>query len=194
MKKFIYFALMALIMAFSTSCNGKKEKAEKQSEIIVENTISADREYMFLNFGENYLWFETCITLKNYLDEENDGEIESLTSIFEDIKGDGTCFDTKVIESTYTLEGHSIEVKDGFWVGDKRMNSEPIPVTFKQAFEALMASDFKKPHSRQCVLRKEIGPKDANVQYIFGNVIECLYVDAVTGEVSETSPAYPEDK
>lgn len=57
-----------------------------------------------------------------------------------------------------------------------------------------MASNFPKPHSRNCVLRREIGPiPDVNPQYIFGNTKSQLYVDAVTGSVTNHTPAFQPD-
>ena len=73
------------------------------------------------------------------------------------------------------------------------MDKEPIKITFAEALEKLNQVNFPKPHSRYCVLRKEVGPKDANVQYIFGNSKAQLYVDAVTGEVTDLNPVFGGD-
>lgn len=188
MRKFICLVLMATAVMLA-SCD--KKKAPKQVEIVVENTISADREYMFATYGE-YKWYETSVTLKNFLDEENDGSVETVSSLFQVVTKVDSCYDTKVVFSTYSLEGHDVVVKDGFVFSDEDLNKEKLPITFKQAFDSLMASNFVKPHSRQCVLRKEVGPKPAAPQYIFGNDKGRLYVDATNGSVSETSPAFPE--
>ena len=40
------------------------------------------------------------------------------------------------------------------------------------------------------VLRKQVGPVDANPQWIFGNLHSQIYVDAVTGAVSKDNPAF----
>ena len=54
-------------------------------------------------------------------------------------------------------------------------------------------ANIPKPHSKNVVLRKEIGSLDANPQYIFGNSQAQVYVDAVTGEVRGYNPAFPEN-
>ena len=180
--------LMAMMLMVSLASCEKKKKTEKAPEIVVENTISADREFMFVNYGE-YQWFETSVTMKNFLDEETDGSVESVTSVFQTVVKEDSCFDTKVVITHYDLNGNDVVVKDGFWLDDLMMNNDSL-ITFKEAFDTLMASNYPKPHSRQCVLRKELGPKVANPQYVFGNKQGFLYVDALTGNVSETSPAF----
>ena len=94
--------------------------------------------------------------------------------------------------TVHTLDTSNIEVKEGFWVEDYPLNNEAVCISFEEAFTKLMEANCPKPHSRHCVLRKEIGPVDANPQYIFGNSRAQIYVDATTGEVSTINPAFPD--
>jgi len=55
----------------------------------------------------------------------------------------------------------------------------------------MMAVNFPKPHSRYVTLRNPIGPVAINTQWIFGNVREQLWCDAVTGEIRNSNPAFP---
>ena len=55
-----------------------------------------------------------------------------------------------------------------------------------------MEVNLPKPHSKHVVLRKQIGPKACNPQWIFGNITSQIYVDAVTGEVNSKNPAFDE--
>lgn len=194
MKKFI-FAIMALLCM--VACNPKKSETvpvqdETPVELIVGNTISTDRQYMFMNYGGDYRWYETCITLDDYLDSENcNGSIESISNVFQVVKGDSTSFDPYVIMSSYTRTSSNTEVISGFWVGDEPMNEEEINLTFKDAYEFLMEANCPKPHSRHCVLRKELGPKiGVAPQYIFGNQQYQVYVDAFDGTVTDHNPAF----
>ena len=161
------------------------------AELVVENTISTDRQYMYNNYGNDYRWYETCILLKDFMDEECDGTIEGISNIFQYItEFDSTSFDVHVVLSAYANGKHAYEVKEGFWVGDSPMNDDAIKVTYKQAFDRMMQSNFPKPHSKHCVLRREVGPVDAPPQYIFGNPKAQLYVDATTGDVTDKNPAF----
>lgn len=195
--KFIGVAVLGLALML-TSCDGKKEKenndfeSEEVKGLIVENTISTDRESAFLNFSNDYRWFETCIDLEKYLDEENNGVVLGVSNVFqvvEDRDSDG--YDTRVILYAHAYGESTIEVKDyAFWVGDLPLNEEEIKLTFKDAFDRLMQANLPKPHSKHCVLRKELGPKNCNPQYIFGNTKSQVYVDAVTGCVTDKNPVY----
>lgn len=195
MKKLILFTALVLSVLMLGGCKEKKAPANLTGgELVVENVISVDREAMYLAHGGDYRWYETGVQLKNWLDEENDGAIEMVVNVFQVIEEyDSTSFDTFVYKYQHFSDGRVVEdAIHGFWVEDYMLNEELIKVTFKEAFEKVMESNYPKPHSRQVVLRKEIGPVDANPQWIFGNLHSQLYVDAVTGEVSPTSPAFPE--
>lgn len=201
MKK-VLFTLMAAIaiIAGVSSCkctSDKQETAEpvvEQAELVVENLISMDRQSMYTNHGEGYRWYETGVVLKDFLDEENDGSIEMVVNVFQVIEHlDSTSFDTFVYKYQHTLEGNAEDSVHGFWVEDYPLNEEEITVTFRQAYERLMETNLPKPHSRHVVLRKEVGPVDANPQYIFGNSQAQVYVDAVTGEVRNYNPAFPKN-
>ena len=199
MKKILFLSLLMLGIML-TGCNSCSKPENKQElaadsvevgELIVENTVSTDREYMFMNHGGDYRWYETCILLKDFMDEECDGTVEGVSNIFQYItNADSTSFDVNVVLSAYGYGKHTYEVKEGFWVGDSPMNEDSIKVTYKQAFALMMETNYIKPHSRHCVLRKEVGPVDANPQYIFGNKSRQVYVDAVTGDVTDENPAF----
>ncbi len=206
MKKILFSLLAMFMMCFAislVSCNGcgNKPVAEDEpelnpaiTELVVENVISTDREYMFMNYGDDYRWFETCIVLQDFLDEECDGTVTGLSNVFQVVAEKDKGADTFVVLAAHTPDTTAYEVKHGFWVEDFPMNDEEIKVTFAQAFEKLNQVNYPKPHSKQCVLRKQVGPKACNPQYIFGNVHAQLYVDAVTGDVSDVNPVYGDIK
>lgn len=59
-----------------------------------------------------------------------------------------------------------------------------------QAYERLMATNYVKPHSRHCVTREMVGEVPCNPKYIFGNLEAQICVDVVTGDVTDTHPAF----
>lgn len=195
MKKIFAFlvGLMLMICVSSCTCTQQKETLadSEVAELVVENTVSTDRQDVYLNHGENYRWFETGVQLKDFLDEENDGTIELVVNVFQVVEEkDSTSFDTFVYKYQHTLEGTASEAIHGFWIEDYPLNDEVIKVSFREAFEKIQEVNYPKPHTRQVVLRKQVGPVDANPQWIFGNLRSQLYVDAVTGEVSPENPAF----
>ena len=192
MKK-VFILLMAISLMFSfNSCDWfNKNKDNDKKEIIVENVVKADRDYMTENYGNTYVWYETQIFLNDYLDEECDGSFSEIVDVFQVITTtDSVTFDTKVIKMYHVADSSYIEEIEGFWVEDMNMNDEIISVTYKQAFQLINEVNFPKPHSKNCVLRKEVGPIEANPQYIFGNIESQLYVDALTGDVTDESPSF----
>lgn len=209
MRKIIYLWMLALsfVLASCSGCNNTEQQEQEEiiedtieeqqpelvesESLVVENVISTAREGMFLNYGGDYSWFETCILMKDYMDSETDGSVEAVTSVFQVVTEKETGFDTHVIMTVQTIDTNTIEIKHGFWVEDFPLNDENIKLTFEEAFSRAMEANCPKPHSMQCVLRREIGPKPANAQYIFGNIAGQIYVDAVTGEVSEHNPVFP---
>lgn len=196
MRKFIFFLTLAAMLCLGScsSCSHQEQPVEPETvaALVVENTISADREYMFLNYGENYSWYESYIVLKDFLDsEECDGTIESVSNVFQVVVEEETGADAFAVFSNYTLDSYGYEVREGIWVGDFSLNSEEIKLTFEEAFQKIQEVNAPKPHSRHCVLRREVGPvPNVNPQYVFGNNKAQLYVDVVTGEVSDVNPAF----
>lgn len=206
MKFKMFIAMFVAMFAISmVSCDRHKKQAvepeaateevvENQA-LVVENVISMDRQDMFLNYQNDYRWYETCIVLEDYLDAEgSEGKVHAVSNIFQYVvEKDEHSADVRVVMYTHLPDTTAVEVVNSFWIGDCVMNEAEIKLTFEQAYDRLMQANLPKPHSKQVVLRKELGPKDANPQYIFGNVQSHVYVDAVTGDVSTTNPVYGEE-
>lgn len=201
MKKII-FVIAAIAVLALTACSGCGSKVEpvavndsltalKNGKLDVDHVIALDRQSMFAKVGSgDYRWYEAQITFTDFLDSENPGEIEKIVSVFQVIDQHGESADVTVWYITHTPDTTTITSDSGFWLEDMPLNDEAIKVNFANAYERVMAVNYPKPHSRHCVLRKEVGPKEANPQYIFGNIRAQLYVDAVTGNVTDKSPSF----
>lgn len=195
MRKFLVFLMGVMLMIGVSACTCSRQKKDVDpavAELVVENVVSLDRQAMNLAHGGDYRWFETGVQLKNWLDEENDGSIDMVVNVFQVVEEyDSTSFDTFVYKYQHFSDGTvNEEGIHGFWVEDYPLNEEAIVVTFKEAFEKVQEANLPKPHTRQVVLRKQVGSKEANPQWIFGNLREQIYVDAVTGAVSDKNPAF----
>ena len=199
MKKLFVILASVLLMLGVSSCNSCTKQSSKPTlatvEVVdlmyVEHTVAMDRQAMFAKGVDNdYRWYETNIRLVNFLDDEYAG-IEEVVNVFQTVENrDEHSFDTVVYKFQHTAEGTVEGFTHGFWVEDYPLNNEQIIITFAEALEKVNEVNLPKPHSRYVVLRKEVGPVDANPQWIFGNSRAQLYVDAVTGEVSEDDPAF----
>ena len=188
MKKSLILLFVMVLTIILASCERKKQPVVEPvaDTLVVENFISTDKEFVFLNYGEKYVWYETNVTLKNFLDEENNAEIEEVSNVFQLAEGD-----PEVVVTTHNALIDKIEIFHSFWIEDFDMSNDSIVVTFKEAFDTAMAVNLPKPHSKHVVLRKPIGPLPCNPQWVFGNVESQIWVDAVTCEVAESNPAFP---
>lgn len=209
MKKLL-IAAVAAVLVF-TACEKQKKEAAPAAEtttdnktvvavtnvkataLNVEHVIATDKQAMFTQFNKDYRYFESQITLKNFMDGENaSAEVAEINNVFQvvDITENQKSADVHVVMFNHVGDKTEKTVINSFWMEDYPLNDEAIKVTFEQAFDKMMKANIVKPHSRKCTLRKEVGPKDANPQWIFGNSHAQVYVDAVTGDVSGINPAF----
>ena len=171
----------------------------------VEEIIIEDKAYVEQYISEHFAdvssvskyWWETGITMDKYYnaDDANENRIESVVNVF--TLGDSV---NSVVLMIYH-EGDSrmvAEHKNAFWVGDNDLyvRESELVKGFDECYRLMMDSEYDKAASRQCTLRAQLGPKGAETppQYIFGNVHYQLYVNALTGEVLNYSPAYPPEE
>ena len=194
---------MGLVLSFA-SCTGcsKGDNTVKDSVVVdsavvldFEHTIATDREAMYLKGGD-YRWFESCVLLKEYLDSENPtSEPVMISNVFQRIIEKGNGFDTWVYKFQHFSDGtFAVDSVQGFWIEDNPLNEEVIALKYTEAFDKMMQTNSPKPHSKQCCLRNPLGPVACNAQYVFGNVREQLWVDAKTGDVKNSNPAFPKEK
>lgn len=201
MKKFILFASVAITIMMMASCQSCTKRVDpvvvqEDTAIVVETVNQADFDNMSLQFGPTgFKWYETNILLKEFLDEECTGEIQELVNIYQTVTTqDSLSYDTQVFKIQHFADGS--EVTDsikGFWVEDYAIIPDDITISYKEAFDKLMATDIVKPHSQYVTLRRPIGPVACNPQWVFGNRKAQVWVDAVTGEVRNYNPAFPKD-
>lgn len=202
--------LLALFVSVTlASCNGCTTATDKdigskplaEFEVIpgsvgefgVEQCISADREFMNLHYAQDYRWYETCITLANYLDDEAcDGTVETVENVFQVVTVyDKTGGDSEVVFIKHAANKDTeVYSQHGFWIEDFPLTDQGVKLTYKQAYDKITATNSPKPHSRKCVLRNPVGPNPCNPQWVFGNIKAQLWVDAVTGEVNNSNPAF----
>lgn len=182
--------MVAMMFAFSAcnSCN----KVEKEQT--VEDILTADYDYMVENYDTTFVWYEVEFILNDYFDnEECDGTIKEFTNIFQVVTPiDSVNTNTFVVKMIHAGKTSAVETEEGFWCEDVAMIKDRMQITYNDAYQRMTESNYPKPHANTCTLRNALGPKIANSQYIFGNATGQIYVDAVTGDVSDQSPAFDE--
>lgn len=210
MKKFKLF-LVALMFALSLglsscNCSGNKtqEETKDSTEVVatqtvalnVEQAISMDRQAMYLAHGGDYRWYETEILLPEFMDGDNaTSEPVMIVNVFQTVVERGNGFDTWVYKYQHFNDGTVLtDSVAGFWIENWPMEDKAIKLKYTEAWDKMQAVNFPTPHSKHVTLRNPIGPVAINTQWIFGNVREQIWVDAVTGECANSNPAFPEAK
>ena len=212
MKKFqllMMSMLFALLLGFS-SCNGCGKQTPIDSttdstEVVtdsavvalnVENAISMDRQAMYLNHGGDYRWYETDILLPEFMDVEGaTSDPVMIVNIFQTVVERGNGYDTWVYKYQHFNDGTVLtDSVQGFWIENMPMEDKEILVKYVDAWDLMHQVNYPTPHSKHVTLRNPIGPIDINTQWIFGNIKEQIWIDAVTGEAAGSNPAFPEEK
>lgn len=199
--------LFALVISFS-SCNGcSKQTADvvldDTTEVVVndttvalnvENAIAMDRQAMYLAHGGDYRWYETDILLPEFLDADDaTSDPVMVVNIFQSIVEKGNGYDTWVYKYQHFNNGEVLtDSVQGFWIENFPIEDKALTVKYAEAWDKMMAVNFKKPHSKHVTLRNPIGPVAINTQWIFGNIREQIWVDGVTGECKNSNPAFPD--
>ena len=201
--------LFSLILGFS-SCNGcgNSEAAQTLTDstevvvkdstvaINVEHAIAMDRQAMYLKFKDDYRWYETDILLPEFLNAEDvTSDPVMVVNIFQSVVKRDEGFDTWVFKFQHLNDGTVLtDSVRGFWIENQPLNDEVIKLKYVEAFDKIMQTNSPKPQSKHVTLRNPVGPIKINAQWIFGNLHEQLWVDAVTGDVKNSNPAFPEGK
>ena len=164
--------------------------------IDVDHAIALDRQTMYAKYKDSYRWYETEILLPEFLDAENvTSNPEMVVNVLQSIVEEGNGADVWVHKFQHFKDGTVVHDSiQGFWIENYPLNDEVIKLKYTEAWDKMMAVNFPKPHSKHVTLRNPIGPVAVNTQWIFGNIHEQIWVDAVTGECKNSNPAFPKEK
>lgn len=77
------------------------------------------------------------------------------------------------------------------WIEDDDLSDQPIKLSAEEAI--LKLKEWNGVLPKDCnfiILRLPVGPKDCNPQWTFGDIDDVLFIDAVTGEIRDSNPAF----
>ena len=185
-----------------TGCNSSKEDIKLQDSVVatavldVEHSIALDRQTMYVNYKDNYRWYETEILLPEFMNSDSvTSNPEMIVNILQSVVEEGNGADVWVHKFQHFKDGTVVHDSiQGFWIENYALNDEVIKLKYTEAWDRMMQTNFPKPHSRYVTLRNPIGPVAINTQWIFGNVREQIWIDAVTGDAKNSNPAFPKEK
>lgn len=183
-----------------TGCSSSKEDIKLQDSAVavldVEHLIALDRQTMYVNYKDDYRWYETEILLPEFMDSDSaTSNPEMIVNVLQSVVEKGNGADVWVHKFQHFKDGTVVHDSiQGFWIEDYALNDEAIKLKYTEAWDRMMQTNSPKPHSKYVTLRNPIGPVAVNTQWIFGNIHEQLWVDAVTGDVKNSNPAFPKEK
>lgn len=161
-------------------------RSDGKVSIIPEVAIAVDREWLYLNVGGTYSWFETeAYFEKSFSDSLSSFKVDRVRNIFHNVTETDGGYSVEVFQAITTKDGTVYKSGEGFVVGDYPINDDVIRINFAEAYQRLMESNIIKPDGHYCVLRKPVSKNVSHPVYIFGNRRSVLVaVDAVNGDVS----------
>ena len=182
-----------------TGCNSSDIKLQDSvatAVLDVEHSIALDRQTMYVNYKDNYRWYETEILLQEFMDSDSaTSNPEMIVNVLQSIVEEGNGADVWVHKFQHFKDGTVVHDSiQGFWIENWPLEDQAIKLKYTEAWDKMLAVNFPKPHSKHVTLRNPIGPVAINTQWIFGNIKEQIWIDAVTGECKNSNPAFPEEK
>lgn len=191
MKKLIYMMVMLVAMCippFLDACSSSEPADARSASQLIIDSLAAHVD----SINSDYLYFETSFELTNTVDSLNYFSVSTIQSIYQVV--DTTTSTPTVFVATYSVDSTAVSWKvleGAFWTEDVNLRSKDVKISPEEAFLALFKSNVVKPHSRFMVLRCPLGPIACDAQYIFGNTDSgIVYVNAKTGKVTATDPAF----
>ena len=208
MRKVIKFLVMAFVMFFvAISCKPKVEPIEFTGYQF-EEVVNSDYELMRDLYQDSFMFYESMVTYQYNLDTcvECNPVIQIVnvfqtedyvhmfyhfvdTNIFNEINEMCNMMTTEYvceIDTNKTDYFVKLTVHD-LWLGDIRIIKYSIGITLDSAYRALLTVNQKTPESNLVSMRQPITapPFMTHPIYIFGNMMDNIIIDGMTGRVVE---------
>ena len=209
MKRLILASLAIIAIIGFSSCNGCKGGTPNIDDPVVvyhdydgvvqdftagtANIQALHRQTMYsLAGGKEYQWRNSRVILNDTVTMENidDLHVVAVNDVFfywDSQKG-------PMVQYINSHVKYGVQIPypiNDVWIEDADMSEQPIKISAEQALMRLKEWNGILP--KDCnflTLRYPVGPKDCNVQWVFGDVYDVLFIDAVTGEIRDYDPAF----
>lgn len=209
MKKIIFMSLLlAIVSIMATGCSGcQSEKKEQPKGVVIQSAdydgvvqdftagvshiIALHRQTMFnLVKGHEYQWRNLQVLFNDTIKAENidDLHITDITSVF--FYWDNGPWVQYI--STNVKKGTIIpnRIQD-VWIEDCDLSNCEIKLSAEDALKRLKEWNGVIPEAKGLILRLPVGPRNCNAQWVTGSFGDPVFIDAVTGDITEWCPAFP---
>lgn len=209
-KNFIFGLLLAIAGIMTTGCNSCQSENPKQESLyhdydgVVQDFTAGTAHIQALHRqtmasltgGKEYQWRNSRVILNDTVTMENidDLHVVAVNDVFfywDSQKG-------PMVQYINSHVKYGVQVPypiNDVWIEDADMSDKPIKLSAEEALMRLKEWNGILP--KDCdfiILRLPVGPNDCNVQWVFGDVYDVLFIDAVTGEIRDYDPAFNPNK
>lgn len=209
-KNFIFGLLLAIAGIMTTGCSSCQSENPKQESLyhdydgVVQDFTAGTahinalhRQTMAsLTGGKEYQWRNSRVILNDTVTMENidDLHVVAVNDVFfywDSQKG-------PMVQYINSHVKYGVQIPypiNDVWIEDADMSDKPIKLSAEEALMRLKEWNGILP--KDCdfiILRLPVGPNDCNVQWVFGDVYDVLFIDAVTGEIRDYDPAFNPNK
>ena len=206
MKKWICLSLIrAMVCLMDKGCSPCQSENKKQEVVYhdydgvvqdftagISHIQSLHRQTMYMTLGvKEYAWRNSKIVFNDSITAENidDLHVTDINDVFyywDGQKGPQVQWVNSNVKKGVQIPWPINDV----WIEDDDLNEAPIKLTPEQAMQRLKEVNCPIPPAKSMTLRLPLGPVACNPQYVVGDVYDVLFIDAVTGEVSNWNPAF----
>lgn len=212
MKKFLLFGfLLAIVSIMATGCNSckseNKQDAPPEEQVVINGAdydgVVADftagvshiqalhRQTMFnLIDGEPYQWRNSKVLFNDSINYENIDELKvvEVTDVFFYWNNEGP--HVQFIASNVKNGTIIPPTIQDVWIEDADLSDKEIKLTCEDVLRRLKEWNGLIPPAICMTLRYPVGPCECNAQWVIGDVYDVIFVDAVTGDISNWDPAF----
>ncbi len=208
MRKILFCMLTVIAVGMLTSCNGCGSKSAESADVTptaandydgvvqdftagVDHIIALHKQTMFnLANGQEFQWRNLQVAFNDSIKAETLDclHITDITDVFF-YWSEGSWvqyISTNVKKGTIIPD----RIRD-VWIEDSDMSEVEIRLMPEDVLNRLKEWNGVIPSSWGMVLRLPVGPRNCNAQWVVGNARSPLFIDAVTGEITEWNPAFP---
>lgn len=212
MKKFIFMSLLTLVCVALTGCSScHSDKAKQETKDVVYHdydgvvqdftagvshiqALHRQTIYQLAQQGNpvsGYQWRNSRIIFNDTLTFDNidDLHITDINDVFyywDKDKGPQVQYVNVNVKRGTQIPWPITDI----WIEDDDLSDQPIKLSCEEAIMRLKEYNGILPKSYYITLRLPVGPKKCNPQWTFGDQYTVLFIDAVTGEIRDSDPAF----
>ena len=205
MKKIFFGLMLAMVSIMATGCSGCQSENKQQPVLTADydgvvqdftagtkHILALHRQTMFnLVKGHEYQWRNLQVQFNDFITAENldDLHITDVTSVFFYWnEGPWVQYITSNVKKGTLIPNKIQDV----WIEDCDMSECEIKLDVEDVLKRLKEWNGVIPEkSKGMVLRLPVGPRNCNAQWVIGGIGDPIFIDAVTGEITNWCPSFP---